>query len=73
MVNNPQFHQRSKHIDIRYHWIRDEIIKETINLESCRDPDQTANILTKALPKSKHYKHLYDMGVNNNIINKFDD
>ena len=73
MVNNPQFHQRSKHIDIQYHWIRDEIIKETINLESCRDPDQTADILTKALPKPKHHKHLYDMGLNNNIINKFDD
>jgi len=73
MVNNPQFHQRSKHIDIRYHWIRDEIIKETINLESCRDPDQTADILTKALPKPKHHKHLYDMGLNNIVINKFDD
>jgi hypothetical protein len=73
MVNNPQFHQRSKHIDIRYHWIRDEIIKETINLESCRDPDQTADILTKALSKPKHQKHLYDMGLNNIIINKFDD
>ena len=73
MVNNPQFHQRSKHIDIRYHWIRDEIIKETINLESCRDPDQTADILTKALSKPKHQKHLYDMGLNNIIISKFDD
>jgi hypothetical protein len=35
MVKNPQFHQQSKHIDIQYHWIHDEITKETINLESC--------------------------------------
>jgi len=73
MVKNPQFHQRSKHIDIRYHWIRDEIIKNTIDLESCRDPDQAADILTKALPKPKHQRHVVDMGLANVAINKFDD
>jgi len=73
MVKNPQFHQQSKHIDIWYHWICDEITKETINLESCRDPDQTADILTKALPKPKHRKHINDMGLIDIVINKFDD
>jgi len=73
MVKNPQFHQRSKHIDIRYHWIRDEIIKKTIDLESCRDPDQAADILTKALPKPKHQRHVSDMGLTNVAINKFND
>jgi len=57
MMKKSPIHQQSKHINIQYHWIRDEIIKETINLESCRDPDQTANILTKALSKPKHHKH----------------
>ena len=73
MVKNPQFHQRSKHIDIRYHWIHDEITKETIDLESCHDPDQTADILTKVLPKPKHHKHINNMGLNDIVINKFDD
>ena len=27
MAKNPQFHQRSKHINIKYHWIRDKIAK----------------------------------------------
>ena len=44
-----------------------------INLESCCDPDQTADILTKALLKPKHHKNLNDMGLNNIVINKFDD
>ena len=73
MVKNPQFHQRSKHIDIRYHWIHDEIIKKTIDLESCRDLDQAADILTKALPKPKHQRHVSDMSLTNVAINKFDD
>jgi len=73
MVKNPQFQQWSKHIDIQYHWICDQITKETINLELCGDPDQTADILTKVLLKPKHHKHLNDMGLTNIIINKFDD
>ena len=63
MAKNPQFHQRSKHIDIKYHWIREEIATKNISLESCRDPDQTADILTKSLPCPKHQKHVYEMGL----------
>jgi len=68
MIKNPQFHQRSKHIDIRYHWIRDQITKETIDLESCRDPDQTADILTKPISRPKHQKHTNDMGLTKIVI-----
>jgi len=33
------------------------------NVESCRDPDQTADILTKALHRTKHNKHAQEMGL----------
>ena len=58
MAKNPQFHQRSKHIDIKYHWIHDKITTKNISLESCHDLDQTANILTKPLSHPKHQKHV---------------
>ncbi|GKE63175.1 hypothetical protein Tco_1513542, partial [Tanacetum coccineum] len=32
--NNPVFHSRTKHIDIRYHSIRDHILKEILNYTS---------------------------------------
>ena len=54
MTKNPQFHKWSKHIEIRWHWVRDLVQEGTINVESCRDPDQTADVLTKALPCPKH-------------------
>jgi hypothetical protein len=51
LVRNPVFHERSKHIDLRYHFIRNclaEGIVSAINTE-----DQLANILTKALGRVK--------------------
>jgi ribosomal protein S12 methylthiotransferase accessory factor YcaO len=63
MARNPQFHKRAKHIDIRWHWIRDQVQEGTIDVQSCRDPEQTANVLTKALARPKHRKHSEEMGL----------
>jgi ribosomal protein S12 methylthiotransferase accessory factor YcaO len=63
MANNPQFHSRSKHIALRWHWIRELVQENTIHVDTCRDPDQTADILTKALPRQKHVKHVAEMGL----------
>ena len=63
MAKNPQFHKRLKHIVTRWHWIRELVQDGTISVESCWDPEQTANILTKALPRQKHSKHVVEMGL----------
>ena len=49
MTKNPQFHGRSKHIAIKYHFIRDEMKKRTINIQYCRTDNMLADMLTKAL------------------------
>ena len=61
MARNPQFHKRSKHIEIRWHWVRDLAQDGDIVIQSCRDPDQTVVILTKALVRPKHQKHVGEM------------
>ena len=54
-----QYHARTKHIDIRYHFIRYIIDAGSIKLVYCPTDDQTADTLTKALPslKVKHFAH----------------
>ena len=50
-------HARTKHIDIWYHFIRYIINAGSIKLIYCPTDDQTADVLTKALPsvKAKHF------------------
>ena len=63
MAKNPQFHKHSKHIVIHWHWVRDLVQEGKIHVDSCRDPEQTADVLTKALLRPKHKKHTSDMGL----------
>lgn len=54
MAKNPVHHQRTKHIDIRYHFIREKLNNSVVSLEYLQTELMTADILTKALPKCKH-------------------
>jgi Reverse transcriptase (RNA-dependent DNA polymerase)/gag-polypeptide of LTR copia-type/Integrase core domain/GAG-pre-integrase domain len=63
MAKNQQFHSRSKHIAIRWHWVRDLVEQNLVKIETCRDPQQTADVLTKALPRPKHCQHTSEMGI----------
>ncbi|KAB2621397.1 hypothetical protein D8674_023579 [Pyrus ussuriensis x Pyrus communis] len=53
MTRNLVFHQRTKHIGRRYHYIREALQSNIINLIYCKLEDQLADIFTKALPKDR--------------------
>ena len=57
LAQDGHYHARTKHIDIRYHFIRYIIEAGTIKLIYCPTDDMTAGVLTKALPsvKVKHF------------------
>ena len=50
-AKNPIINDRVKHIDIKYHWIREEVATGSLTLTYCPTADMTADILTKALPR----------------------
>lgn len=50
---NSTFHSRSKHIDVRYHWIRDVLDAGLLELAKVHTDDNGADMMTKALPRSK--------------------
>ena len=45
-------HSRARHIDLRYHFIRDELKKKSYELAHCPSEEMQADILTKATPTS---------------------
>ncbi|KAL5812625.1 hypothetical protein ACOSQ3_027575 [Xanthoceras sorbifolium] len=49
LAKNPVFHDRSKHIDTRYHYIRECIAKRDVQMEYVKSKDQIADIFTKPL------------------------
>lgn len=53
LVKNPEFHKRSKHIDIRYHFIREKFENNFFSLEHVTTTEMIADIFTKALPKQR--------------------
>jgi hypothetical protein len=53
LSKNPVFHDRSKHIDIRYHFIRECVENGKVEIEFIRSEEQLADVLTKALGRGK--------------------
>uniref|UniRef100_A0A2N9G770 Integrase catalytic domain-containing protein n=1 Tax=Fagus sylvatica TaxID=28930 RepID=A0A2N9G770_FAGSY len=56
LAKNPVFHDRSKHIDTRYHFIRECIARKEVQLEFVKSQDQVADIFTKPLKYDTFYK-----------------
>lgn len=56
MANSTKHHSRTKHIDIRFHFIRDALKNHLIQLEYLPSEEMLADILTKGLTKFKHVR-----------------
>jgi hypothetical protein len=56
LSKNPVYHERSKHIDVRYHFVRECVEAGKIDLSYVRTEEQLADILTKSLGKAKFHE-----------------
>eukprot|EP00253_Pinus_taeda_P014750 PITA_14750 len=68
LTKNLVFHDRSKHIEIKYHFIRDYVQNGAVKLEYISTNEQVADIFTKALPQGKHVYFRNKMGVVRNTF-----
>lgn len=50
---SPVFHDRSKHMEIKYHYVRDMVERNAIQLKYISTDEQTSDILTKPLSRIK--------------------
>lgn len=63
LAHNPEFHERSKHINVRYHFIRRMVEVGSIQLEYCHTSDMIADTCTKLLRFDKYEHFRYLMGL----------
>jgi hypothetical protein len=60
LVKNPEYHKRTKHIDVRYHYIREKFSEGMFSLEYVPSKEQLADILTKPTPRPR-FQELREM------------
>jgi len=63
LIKNPEFHSRTKHIDVRCHFIREKFVKHEIDVKYIPSKNQLADILTKGLPRDQFKHLLYEIGI----------
>jgi hypothetical protein len=60
LAKNQVYHARTKHIDVRFHKIRELIVTGDIVLEKVHTSENAANMLTKPVTATK-FKHCLDL------------
>ncbi|GJW31765.1 hypothetical protein Tco_0051797 [Tanacetum coccineum] len=63
LSKNPVLHSRTKHIEIRHHFLRDNIQKGNISIEKVASEDNIAGILTKPLKREPFNLIRLDLGL----------
>ena len=67
VVTNPISHNRTKHIDIKFHYIREALEDEIIDFIYCPTKEMTADTLTKPLARQQFEACQLKMGLKNQI------
>lgn len=62
VAENPVFHSRIKHIDVRHHYTRQAVKDGIVSLRSISTAEMPADVLRKSLPKPKHGKIIESLG-----------
>ena len=63
MIVNNVYHARTKHIDVRHYFVRDEYEKGVIDVIHMRTEKMPADVLTKGLSAIKHWECIDNIGV----------
>lgn len=63
LAKNPIAHGKSKHIETRFHYLRDQVNKCKIKVEYCSTLNQVADIFTKLVKRAQFLKVRRELGV----------
>lgn len=64
LITNPVFHRRTKHINVKYHYVRQVHEKGELRIQHVASKDQLADIFTKSLAREKFVTNRDGLGMN---------
>ena len=56
LSRNAKYHNRTKHIDINHHFVRERVKSKEIDVVHCPSKDMVADLLTKGIPRVQFEK-----------------
>ena len=57
-TKDPKFHSKTKHIDIKYHYVKDKVARGEVNLKYISTHDMIADPLAKAVTRDVFERHI---------------
>jgi hypothetical protein len=63
LLKNPVHHLHTKHINVRFHFVREHISSGEILFDYCSMKEMATDILTKAIPKDQFETHTSKLGL----------
>ena len=63
LSKNTMYHARTKHIDVRYHWIGKAIEEQLFQIRKIHTYENTADMITKVITKEKLARYIKNMGM----------
>ncbi|WOG92362.1 hypothetical protein DCAR_0311626 [Daucus carota subsp. sativus] len=67
LAKNPVSHSRSKHINIKYHFLREQVNDKIVELVHCRTEENLADIFTKSLKPEVFQKMKEKLGMQSRV------
>jgi hypothetical protein len=67
LLENPISHDSTKHVEIKYHYIRDIVQRKVVRVEYLPTDEQIVDVLTKPLARSKYVYFCDKLGVTENV------
>ena len=66
LSKDPKYHSRTKHIDVQWHYVRDQVESGAVDFEYCPTDHMAADGLTKPLERVKFQRFVYMVGLRPN-------
>lgn len=65
LTKNPVHHARTRHIDIKQHFIRQAVLNKQVEMRYIHTDENVADLFSKPLPQEKRVKHCNALGLVN--------